>query len=153
MGLINIHTDGSYKQKVNPNVSGWAFCIEDWNEDQAVYYWESGLIQNPKSRQIDGEVKAVLMAIEWAFKHNVSEINIYHDYIGIGKWADGEWKTRKEVSSNYFFKVQEARRNGLTINYFWERGHDGNYFNMVADALATSSVDNNILFSNGNEAF
>lgn len=144
--IIKIHVDGSYKQKVNPNVAGWGFCVEA--EEQEVLYTASGTVNNPVSRQIDGEIQAAKEAINWCLENVTDKINtkieIYHDYEGLGKWADNLWKTNKPLTTEYKLFVSNARFSGLKVYFIWEKGHNNNFFNEIADELATSAVEDSV---------
>lgn len=144
--IVKIHVDGSYKQKVNPNVAGWGFCIEA--EEQEVLYTASGIVNNPVSRQIDGEIQAAKEAINWCLENVTDKINtkieIYHDYEGLGKWADNLWKTNKPLTTEYKLFVSNARFSGLKVYFIWEKGHNNNFFNEIADELATSAVEDSV---------
>lgn len=148
MKNIKIHVDGSYQPKINSSVAGWGFCIEGLQDSAVDIYQDSGVVHNPVSRQIDGEIQAVKEAIEWC-KQNLDDlentiITIYHDYEGLGKWADNLWKTNKPLTINYKTYISNARFSGLRIYFKWEKGHDNNFYNDIADRLATTAVKETI---------
>ena len=53
-------------------------------------------------RNVAGELMAVIKALEYITAHRiVNPIQIYYDYIGIGAWANGEWKAKTEFTKYY----------------------------------------------------
>ncbi|XAG97728.1 Rnase H [Enterococcus phage VRE9_4] len=111
-------------------------------------YTASGIVSNPVSRQIDGEIQAAKEAINWCLENIIDKVNtkieIYHDYEGLGKWADNLWKTNKPLTTEYKLFVSNARFSGLKVYFIWEKGHNNNFFNEIADELATSAVENSV---------
>lgn len=89
---------------------------------------------------IAGEVTGAVKAIEYALENGYDELTICHDYEGIQKWADGEWKAKKKISSDYVKCVNNARQSGLIINFRWVKGHSGDPYNEQADRLAKQAI-------------
>lgn len=136
---LDIYTDGGYKQSVNPNVAGWAFYIE------GLSYSEFGIVPNPKSRQIDGEIQAILNALDYCSKNlynSKDEITIifHHDYVGLAKWVSREWKAKSEVAIDYVNKFDAYVQKGWNVKFNWVRGHQGNEGNEIADTLSSNAI-------------
>lgn len=89
---------------------------------------------------IAGEVTGAVKAIEYALENGYDELTICHDYEGIQKWADGEWRAKKKISSDYVKYVNDARQSGLVINFRWVKGHLGDPYNEQADRLAKQAI-------------
>ena len=85
------------------------------------------------SRQVGGELYAVQKVVEWCQKENISEITIYFDYLGVQKWATGEWRTNLLLTSNY---AEFIRNSGIRIYWRKVKSHSGNHWNQRADELA-----------------
>jgi len=85
------------------------------------------------TRQVAGELIAVREALKWCCKHSISEVSIYYDYLGIEKWATGQWKTNQPLTREYARFVREC-----PIKIHWHKvdSHSGNRWNDRADALA-----------------
>lgn len=131
--MVKIYTDGSYKPSVNPNVAGWAFVVNG--------FAQSGIVLDPVSRNIDGEIEAAKKAIAFAIENYNEDVEIYHDYQGIGAWADYKWKRNKELTRDYADFVQKAREKyEHKISFVWVRGHNGDEMNEVADEHAGNAV-------------
>ena len=83
--------------------------------------------------QIAGELAAVREGLKWCAAHSVNEVSIYYDYLGIEKWATGEWKAKQPLTQEYARFVREC-----AIRIRWRKvdSHTGNRWNDRADALA-----------------
>ena len=104
---LHIYTDGSYLPKFK-EYSGWAYLITNQIENKIIYEDFGKIIC--ESRNIDGECQAIIEALNCVSNNvkilnNIDCIKIYYDYIGLHKWITGEWKTNKNVSINYKYKV------------------------------------------------
>lgn len=155
---MKIYVDGSYKPSVNPDVAGWAFSA--YNEYGALLHSSHGLVKNPVSRQIDGELQATLEALRWVQltreRHlpTGGKVVVFHDYEGIGRWARNEWKTNTDLTKRYKESVNELMLDLISgdaqteILFSWVKGHSNNAGNDLVDRLAgqavLESVDNSI---------
>ena len=85
------------------------------------------------TRQVAGELVAVKEALNWCLKHSVKEVSIYFDYLGIEKWATGQWKANQPLTKEYARFVTKC-----PINIRWHKvdSHTGDRWNDRADALA-----------------
>lgn len=127
------YVDGSYNKATNRYSFG-AVLIQN-NE---VIHTLSRVGDNPKyqgSWQIAGEVFGALHAIQWAIQNDFKKIIVHYDYMGIQKWAQGEWKTNKPVSQDYVaaFKKLEPK---IEIEFIKVKAHSGVEFNELVDQLA-----------------
>ena len=55
----------------------------------------SGCVDDPEaigSRQVGGELQAVVEVLEWCKKNSISEIAIFYDFQNIEKWATGKYR-------------------------------------------------------------
>ncbi len=99
---------------------------------------------NPKyqgSWQIAGEVFGALHAIQWAIQNGYKRIIIHYDYIGIEKWALGEWKTNKPVSQDYVDCYQKIASK-IEVVFVKVKAHSGVEFNELVDQLAKDAFKN-----------
>jgi ribonuclease HI len=85
------------------------------------------------TRQVAGELAGVKEALKWCLRHSVNEVAIYYDYLGIEKWARGQWKTNQPLTKAYARFVSDC-----PIKIQWRKvdSHTGNRWNDRADALA-----------------
>ena len=85
------------------------------------------------TRQVAGELIAVKESLKWCREHSIDEVSIYYDYLGIEKWAMGQWKTNQPLTKEYARYVREC-----PIKIHWRKvaSHTGDRWNDRADALA-----------------
>jgi ribonuclease HI len=72
---------------------------------------------------VGGEIWAVLAGLDYAIsKYNPKNISLYYDYIGLGKWVNGEWKTKNPTTSAYARYVNNILKE-RPIEFNNVRGH------------------------------
>lgn len=130
--MLTAYTDGSYDKRTNKYGYG-VVLVEPQLKTSG------GGIDTYNAWNITGEIEAVKMAINYALQNNHNEITIYHDYIGLQKWADDEWKCNKEVSINYKAFINDARKK-LKITFIKVQAHSGDKYNEIADQLAKEGI-------------
>lgn len=86
-------------------------------------------------RNVFSELEAVKKAVNRAEELNLPVLNVYHDYNGVGLWADGIWSTSLPYVKEWIEWIREVRKT-MTINFFLVPGHYGNKWNEQADELA-----------------
>lgn len=92
-----------------------------------------------KYRNVAGETYGVLYAILHALTNKYTNIKVYHDYIGLQKWADGEWNAGNILSQWYVQVVKEARQT-INIEFVKVKAHTGVEHNERADDLAKQAI-------------
>lgn len=134
MGKAKLYTDGSYNKDLG--IYGSGYVLLDENEKVISRGHKTGY-PDPKENgwNINGEVAAAELGIERALELGFSQIEVYHDYEGIGKWADGIWGAYKTYTIQYAKNVEKYRRQA-NIRFIHVKGHSGNKWNDVADAEA-----------------
>lgn len=129
---VDVYVDGSYN--ANTNEYGYGVYMDD-GEKQRILYGR-GVCQEG-GRNVEGEIAASKEALS-AIRLNphYKSVTVYHDYQGIGSWADGEWKTNKAYNAAYARFVSQLRKNGLNIEFKHVDGHTGVEGNEYVDKLA-----------------
>lgn len=86
-------------------------------------------------RNVAGELKGAMLAMQYAVNHGFRKVKIFHDYEGIAKWAKGEWKTNLDATASY---REFAWMIGAKIELSFEKvdAHTGVFYNERADVLA-----------------
>ena len=79
-------------------------------------------------------------AIDYCLENGIDDIEIYHDYEGVGKWADGLWKANNPLTQGYKQFIADARRI-MSIRFIKVKAHAGNKYNEMADKLAKQALD------------
>lgn len=90
-------------------------------------------------RNVAGEIAGSQCAVSWAIRHGYEMIVIYYDYMGIEKWATGEWQAHKTGTKAYALFMQEAQKK-ICIEFVKVLAHSGDTYNELADQLAKKAV-------------
>lgn len=93
-----------------------------------------------KQRNVAGEIMGSKTAIDFCLRNGIPEVEIYHDYEGIGKWADGIWKANNPLTQSYRNYVAKARTR-MKITFIKVTAHSGNKYNEIADKLARQALE------------
>lgn len=126
------YTDGSYNSKKKESGYG-AFLVY---KGEKLVVQGKGIDKDLVSmRNVYGEILAVQKIVELAITLGIEEIDIYFDYLGVSKWANGEWKRNKEGTKNYHKFIKESEKK-IKITWHHVKGHDGELGNEEADRLA-----------------
>lgn len=134
---IEAYVDGSFHKGSNRYSFGVAII-----KDGEVLETLQRAGDNPKyqeSWQIAGEVFGTLHAILWAINHQYKKIIVYYDYLGIEKWALGEWRTNKPVSIDYAETYKKLAPK-IEVEFVKVKAHSGIEFNELADQLAKDAL-------------
>jgi ribonuclease HI len=127
--LYEIYVDGSY---INGATGYGAVILESGKVVDEL----SGPVDSFEvngTRQVAGELVAVKEALNWCLARSVREVSIYFDYLGVEKWATGQWKTNQPLTKEYARFVAES---GVKIHWHKVASHTGDRWNDRADALA-----------------
>jgi len=130
------YVDGSYNLETGSYSYG-VVIIDGENE-----YHFSGREDDKElalMRNVAGEIKGSMVAMEWARINGKKSIGIYYDYTGIENWALGNWKTNKEGTKNYK-KYYDKIKNDLDVVFIKVKAHSGNKYNDLADKLAKEAI-------------
>ena len=92
-----------------------------------------------QQRNIAGEIMGSKLAIDHCMANGIKAVEIYHDYEGIGAWADRRWKANNTLTQGYKDFVAEARKN-MDIKFVKVKAHAGNRYNELADKLAKKAL-------------
>ena len=90
-------------------------------------------------RNVAGEIMGSVSVIKFCIKEGIKKLAIYHDYEGVARWATGEWKANKEGTKAYAAFCREAKAE-LDFTFVKVKGHSGDKYNDLADALAKKAL-------------
>ena len=92
-----------------------------------------------KMRNVAGEILAATIAMQYCKEHNIENVKIYHDYIGIAAWCTGEWKAKNEFTRKYK-EFYDNIKNFINIEFIKVDAHSNNEFNELADKEAARMI-------------
>ena len=92
-----------------------------------------------QQRNVAGEIMGSKLAIDHCMANGIKSVEIYHDYEGIGAWADRRWKANNPLTQGYRDFVAEARKS-MDIKFVKVKAHAGNKYNELADRLAKKAL-------------
>ena len=131
-GTVNIYTDGSFKD----GIVSIGVYIESVDKEFS-FYGNVACGKYATSRNVAGELLAVLAGVELAKDLGFSVFNIIYDYQGVGSWYSGEWNCNGELQAKYVSLLCNFReQNGLVYNFIKIKGHSNVVGNKHADTLA-----------------
>lgn len=129
--IINIYTDGSYNNFTKKG--SYAFVAVKNHE---IIYTESDIIYNPLSWNINGELKAIINAINWAIENNYSSVNIYTDLqMAISVLTPKRKKSTNPTTINYITNFNKLK-DKIYIKLIWIKGHNNNIYHDAADEIS-----------------
>ena len=84
------YVDGSFN--VETGVFGYGVVM--FHNGEEIHLSDSSDDKEMASmRNVAGEIYGSMAAMEYAIEHNIKNLSIDYDYMGIAKWCTGEWKT------------------------------------------------------------
>ena len=92
-----------------------------------------------RMRNVAGEVKGAMYAMETCRKRGISHMDLYYDYAGIEKWCTGEWKANlpgTKALKTYYDSV----KGELSVSFHKVKSHTGVRYNEMADRLAKGAL-------------
>lgn len=130
------YVDGSYDSV--SNAFSYGFVLFYQGEEQHFYekFTDERLA---KMHNVAGEIKGSEAAIRYCLQNHIRSITIYHDYEGIARWAQGDWKANKPGTAAYA-QFCRAAAEKLDIRFVKVKGHSGDKYNDLADKLAKKAL-------------
>jgi ribonuclease HI len=140
---VEIYTDGACLG--NPGRGGWG-AILLYKEHQKKI---SGKERDSTNNRM--ELRAVIEALKVLKKSATAIIYTDSTYVkdGITKWIfswkKNGWRTanKKPIKNLDLWQELDLEVAKHQIDWVWVRGHDGNYFNEIADQLAREAAEKN----------
>lgn len=139
LNCTHAYVDGSYNEATGKYSYGLAIVNDD-----IIEYLEAGSATDDSAkalRQIAGELKASVCALEYAAANKQKKIVIFHDYEGIYHHAVGTWERREVSSKNYYEKMNYIKdTNEINVIFVKVDSHTGDLYNEIADELAKEAA-------------
>ena len=138
---IRAYVDGSYDSASGRFSCGVVIVETDANGNSETTELNAAFddAEAAQQRNVAGEIMGSKLAIDWCLANGIKAIEIYHDYEGIGAWADRRWKANNPLTQGYRDFVEEARRD-LDVHFVKVKAHAGNKYNELADKLAKKAL-------------
>ncbi len=140
--VIEIYTDGACSGNPGPGGYGAVLLYKEYRKEIC------GAEKETTNNRM--ELRAAIEALKLIKK--TSDVKIYTDskYVmdGITKWIyswkKNGWKAsdKKPVKNVDLWQNLDEEVSKHRTTWIWVRGHNGNYFNEVADRLAREAIDN-----------
>ncbi|APM40090.1 viroplasmin family protein [Clostridium kluyveri] len=132
------YVDGSFNNK--EKVAGYGLVLV---QNDQVIFKDLGAFRSMEmneSKNVFGEIRGALKAVELAIANDFKEITIVYDYMGIECWAKGEWKANKVLTKDYKEFMQKYMKK-IDIKFKKVKAHSGeDKYNDMADLLAKKAV-------------
>ena len=133
-----VYVDGSFRNKDKSHSYG-VYMFNDEEE----YTYSKRFFKDSEMRNVSGEIKGAMRAMEEAAKLGKRKIYLHYDYEGIRSWALGFWKTNKEGTINYK-KFYDSIKDKLEVKFIKVEAHTGVKYNELVDKLAKEAKWENL---------
>lgn len=130
------YVDGSYDKGSGDFSCGVVFLYRGEEEHFSKRYSDPELAA---MHNVAGEIMGSETAMGYACERGIKKLVIYHDYEGIAKWCNGSWKANREGTKAYQAYYEKMSRQ-MEISFVKVKGHSGDKYNDLADALAKKAL-------------
>ena len=140
---LKIYTDGACSG--NPGIGGWGAVLINANTGEEKYLSGAENVTTNNKMELTATIEA-LKSI-----NKPSEIELYTDsqYVKNGiniwiiNWKNNGWKTasKKPVANKELWIELDTIVQFHNVQWFWVKGHSGNYYNEIADQLAVKAMN------------
>ncbi|GAA0125801.1 hypothetical protein UT300019_17030 [Clostridium sp. CTA-19] len=139
MDILHIYVDGSYNSSSEKFSYGLVAV-----KNNVIEYMESGASEDTSQkqiRQIAGELKATIQAVEYAKLKGEKKIVIFHDYEGIYHHALGTWERKDSSSKEYYNAINKyINEDKIEIVFVKVDSHTGDVYNEITDSIAKKAI-------------
>ena len=125
-----VYVDGSYRNSDKSHSYG-VYMFNDEEE----YTYSKRFFKDSDMRNVSGEIKGAMRAMEEAAELGKKKIYLHYDYEGIRSWALGFWKTNKD-GTIYYKNFYDSIKDKLEVKFIKVEAHTGVKYNELVDKLA-----------------
>ena len=130
------YVDGSF----NKDIKYYGYGVVVFSkEGKATYFGRENDGDSLEMRNVAGEIKGAMVAMDIALNKNKDTLYLHYDYMGIEKWAKGEWRTNK-IGTKRYKEYYDSIKNKLNVVFIKVKAHSGDIYNEEADKLAKKSL-------------
>lgn len=130
--------DGSYNKSTDTVGYGLVLVKND-----TIQLKDLGSFRNinfNQSKNVFGELRGALKSVELAIANGFKDICIVYDYIGVSKFATGEYKAKTDVTRDYQYAMRKYK-DLINISFQKVKAHaseseGGSKYNEAADKLS-----------------
>ncbi len=133
-----VYVDGSYRNSDKSHSYG-VYMFNDEEE----YTYSKRFFKDSDMRNVSGEIKGAMRAMEEAAELGKKKIYLHYDYEGIRSWALGFWKTNKE-GTIYYKNFYDSIKDKLEVKFIKVEAHTGVKYNELVDKLAKEAKWENL---------
>lgn len=130
------YVDGSFNPATGAFACGVVMLVDGKEITFNQAYTDAELA---KMRNVAGEICGSILAMRYCIKNKINTLHLYYDYEGIEKWCMGVWKTNKPGTLRYK-EFYNSTKDKLTVKFHKVKGHSGDKYNDMADALAKEAA-------------
>lgn len=134
-----IYVDGSYRDQ-DKLVGSGVVILDSQNHILRTTSFSSTKESDISMRNVAGEVRAAIYAMQAAVSSLYEKVVINYDYEGIAKWCNGSWSANTKLTLEYQKIYRDYKSNGLKIYFNKIAAHTGEVYNELADILAKQAV-------------
>ena len=130
------YVDGSFREDTNEYSFGVVLLV-----DGKEYHFKKSFPEDELSsmRNVAGEIKGAGFIILYCLNRNINKLTIYHDYEGISKWYQNEWKANLFGTKKYQEFANEVKGQ-INVSFVKVKSHSNNHYNDLADKLAKDAL-------------
>jgi ribonuclease HI len=135
---MDLYVDGACLVQPDALQFGWAYrLLTEQGEVITEFATTDVPLQWASARNVAAELKATIEGLRRAQGLHATSVTVYHDYEGIGAWADGRWKAKQPMTQDYLGFLREYP---IPVRFIHVRAHAGHPHNERVDALATQAA-------------
>ncbi len=130
------YVDGSFKEETNEYSFG-VVLLHEGNE----YHFKKSFPTDELSsmRNVAGEIKGAGFIILYCLNRGIKKLTIYHDYEGVSKWYENEWKANLYGTKKYQEFAFDAKTK-IDVKFVKVKSHSNDHYNDIADRLAKEAL-------------
>lgn len=130
------YTDGSYHSQ-----KGFSYGVVIIKDNEVIHTISNKFKDTilDSFQNTAGEMMGAIAAMNWCADQGYGSMTLYYDYEGVAAWCTGAWRPKVPASIAYtkrYFDVKDR----IKVNFVHVRGHSGDKFNNMADALAREAL-------------